>query len=146
MTLNKVLLVRVIHMTKQFWDKIGRFDSDKYAENVLKLECYKSDHAVLSDCVRRVGRLVGWQRIRLTIQTAHPICLLGIVIDQVKRVKKVKKGLQCIADTLLQRIFLLVLKWSCLIFYSHFSVTWTVKTPRKLPPKKIIETFFGNSL
>ena len=47
MTLNKVLLVRVIHMTKQFWDKIGRFDADKYAENVLKLECYKSVHAVL---------------------------------------------------------------------------------------------------
>ena len=47
MTLNKVLLVRVIHMTKQFWDKIGRFDADKYAENVLKLECYKSVHAVI---------------------------------------------------------------------------------------------------
>ena len=47
MTLNKVLLVRVIHMTKQFWDKIGRFDADKYAENVLKLECYKSVHAVV---------------------------------------------------------------------------------------------------
>ena len=49
MTLNKVLLVRVIHMTKQFWDKIGRFDADKYAENVLKLECYKSVHAVVCE-------------------------------------------------------------------------------------------------
>ena len=48
MTLNEVLLVRVIHMTKQFWDKIGQFDADKYAENVLKLECYKSVHAVIT--------------------------------------------------------------------------------------------------
>ena len=47
MTLNKVLLVLVIHMTKQFWDKIGRFDADKYAKNVLKLECYKLVHAVI---------------------------------------------------------------------------------------------------
>ena len=47
MTLNKVLLVHVIHMTKQFWDKIGRFDADKYAGNVLKLECYKLVHAVI---------------------------------------------------------------------------------------------------
>ena len=53
MTLNKVLLVRVIHMTKQFWDKIGRFDADKYAGNVLKLECYKLVHAVLMRHSRR---------------------------------------------------------------------------------------------
>ena len=51
MTFNKVLLERVIHMTKQFWVKIGRFDADKYAGNVLKLECYKLVHAVISKCI-----------------------------------------------------------------------------------------------
>ena len=59
MTLNKVLLVRVIHMTKQFWDKIGQFDADKYAGNVLKLECYKLVHAVLlASCLTRLNALM----------------------------------------------------------------------------------------